>query len=128
MAAAPAVALFVERAQAVRPEFQLTVHNANDVAAICRRLENGPYQAVLSADAYTQVSEASDHGYPLLEHIRRLVSDEIIWAPAIDGAVVRSTRGGDFALHLGQDVSIGYTRPRSQSNPVHARNPAHLGR
>jgi uncharacterized linocin/CFP29 family protein len=70
---------------------------------------NGPYRAVLSADAYTQVSEASDHGYPLLEHIRRLVSDEIIWAPAIDGAVVLSTRGGDFALHLGQDVSIGYT-------------------
>ncbi len=70
---------------------------------------NGPYQAVLSADAYTQVSEASDHGYPLLEHIRRLVSDEIIWAPAINGAFVLSTRGGDFALHLGQDVSIGYT-------------------
>jgi uncharacterized linocin/CFP29 family protein len=70
---------------------------------------NGPYQAALSADAYTQVSEASDHGYPLLEHIRRLVSDEIIWAPAIDGAVVLSTRGDDFVLHLGQDVSIGYT-------------------
>jgi uncharacterized linocin/CFP29 family protein len=70
---------------------------------------NGPYQAVLSADAYTQVSEASDHGYPLLEHIRRLVSDDIIWAPAISGAFVLSTRGGDFALHLGQDVSIGYT-------------------
>jgi uncharacterized linocin/CFP29 family protein len=69
---------------------------------------NGPYQAVLSADAYTMVSEASDHGYPLLEHIRRLVSDEIIWAPAIKGAFVVSTRGGDFVLHLGQDVSIGY--------------------
>jgi uncharacterized linocin/CFP29 family protein len=70
---------------------------------------NGPYQAVLSADAYTQVSEASDHGYPLLQHIRRLVSDDIIWAPAITGAFVLSTRGGDFALHLGQDVSIGYS-------------------
>ncbi|MBV9324178.1 MAG: bacteriocin family protein [Chloroflexi bacterium] len=69
---------------------------------------NGPYQAVLSADAYTRVSEASDHGYPLLEHIRRLVADEIVWAPAIRGVFVLSTRGGDFALHLGQDVSIGY--------------------
>jgi uncharacterized linocin/CFP29 family protein len=70
---------------------------------------NGPYHAVLSADAYTQVSEASDHGYPLLQHIQRLVSDDIIWAPAISGAFVLSTRGGDFALHLGQDVSIGYS-------------------
>jgi uncharacterized linocin/CFP29 family protein len=70
---------------------------------------NGPYRAVLSADVYTAVSETSDHGYPLLEHIRRLVSDEIVWAPAIEGVLVLSTRGGDFALHLGQDVSIGYS-------------------
>jgi uncharacterized linocin/CFP29 family protein len=70
---------------------------------------NGPYRAVLSADAYTAVSETSDQGYPVLEHLRRLVSDEIVWAPAISGAFVLSTRGGDFALHLGQDVSIGYS-------------------
>src|SRR5262249_16316407 len=68
---------------------------------------NGPYRAVLSADAYTAVSETSDYGYPVLEHIRRLVSDEIIWAPAIAGAFVLTTRGGDFGLYLGQDVSIG---------------------
>jgi uncharacterized linocin/CFP29 family protein len=69
---------------------------------------NGPYRAVLSADAYTAVSETSDYGYPVLDHIRRLVSDEIIWAPAIAGAFVMTTRGGDFGLYLGQDVSIGY--------------------
>ena len=69
---------------------------------------NGPYAVVLSADAYTGVSETTDHGYPVLEHLRRLVSGEIIWAPAITGAFVLTTRGGDFALHLGQDVSIGY--------------------
>jgi uncharacterized linocin/CFP29 family protein len=70
---------------------------------------NGPYQAVLSADAYTAVSETSDSGYPVLEHIKRLVTDDIVWAPAIDGAFVVTTRGGDFALHLGQDVAIGYS-------------------
>jgi uncharacterized linocin/CFP29 family protein len=69
----------------------------------------GPYRAVLSADAYTAVSETSDHGYPVLEHIRRLVDDDIVWAPAIEGAFILSTRGGDFALHLGQDMSIGYS-------------------
>lgn len=69
---------------------------------------NGPYVVALSADAYTQVSETRDHGYPVLEHIQRLVNDEIVWAPAISGAFVLSTRGGDFDLHLGTDVSIGY--------------------
>ena len=69
---------------------------------------NGPYAAVLSADVYTEVSETSDHGYPIIEHIRRLVGDDIIWAPAISGAFVLTTRGGDFDLYLGQDASIGY--------------------
>jgi len=69
---------------------------------------DGPYSVVLSADAYTAVSETSDHGYPVANHIERLISGEIVWAPAIDGAFVMTTRGGDFALHLGQDTSIGY--------------------
>ena len=69
---------------------------------------NGPYSVLLSADAYTGLSETSDHGYPVLEHIKRLVDGEIIWAPAIAGAFVLTTRGGDFGLYIGQDVSIGY--------------------
>jgi uncharacterized linocin/CFP29 family protein len=69
---------------------------------------NGPYTLALSADAYTAVSETSEHGYPVEEHITRIVDGEIIWAPAIDGAFLLSTRGGDFELHLGQDVAIGY--------------------
>ena len=69
---------------------------------------DGPYSAVLSADAYTAVSETSDHGYPVIEHIKRLLTGEIIWAPAISGAFVVTTRGGDFSLHLGEDLSIGY--------------------
>jgi len=69
---------------------------------------NGPYSVLLSADSYTGLSETSDHGYPVLEHIRRLVDGEIIWAPAIAGAFVLTTRGGDFGLYIGQDISIGY--------------------
>ncbi len=69
---------------------------------------NGPYSVVLGADAYTSLAEISDNGYPVLEHVRKLVKDEIIWAPAISGAFVLTTRGGDFDLHIGQDVSIGY--------------------
>src|SRR5215467_2209740 len=69
---------------------------------------NGPYSVLLGADAYTALAETSDNGYPVLEHVRKLVKDEIVWAPAITGAFVLTTRGGDFALHIGQDVSIGY--------------------
>jgi uncharacterized linocin/CFP29 family protein len=70
---------------------------------------NGPYSVLLGADAYTALAETSDHGYPVLEHVKRLVNDEIIWAPAIAGAFALTTRGGDFGLYIGQDVSIGYT-------------------
>ncbi|WP_433180851.1 family 1 encapsulin nanocompartment shell protein [Actinoallomurus sp. CA-150999] len=63
---------------------------------------------VLSADAYTAVNETTDHGYPIHEHIARVLDGEIVWAPAIDGAFLLSTRGGDFELCLGQDLSIGY--------------------
>ena len=69
---------------------------------------DGPYAVLLSADAYTKVSETSDHGYPIREHLNRLVDGDIVWAPAIDGAFVLSTRGGDFDLQLGTDVAIGY--------------------
>ena len=70
---------------------------------------NGPYSVLLGANAYTALAETSDHGYPVLEHVKRLVDDKIVWAPAISGAFVLSTRGGDFDLHIGQDFSIGYS-------------------
>ena len=70
---------------------------------------NGPYSVLLGAEPYTAVAEARDHGYPVLQHIHRLVETEIIWAPAIAGGFVLTTRGGDFDLHLGQDFSIGYS-------------------
>ena len=69
---------------------------------------NGPYSVLLGAEAYTALAETSDQGYPVLEHVKRLVDEKIIWAPAVNGAFVVTTRGGDFELHLGQDLSIGY--------------------
>jgi uncharacterized linocin/CFP29 family protein len=68
----------------------------------------GPYSLLLSADAWTAVSETSDHGYPIREHLSRVLDGDIIWAPAIDGALLLSGRGGDYELRLGQDLSIGY--------------------
>jgi len=69
---------------------------------------NGPYSVVFGADEYTALAETRDHGYPVLEHIKRIVDGSLIWAPAIEGAFVLTGRGGDFTLNIGQDVSIGY--------------------
>jgi uncharacterized linocin/CFP29 family protein len=69
---------------------------------------NGPYSVLFGAQEYTALAETRDHGYPVLEHVKRIVDGNLVWAPAIEGAFVLTTRGGDFELNVGQDVSIGY--------------------
>ncbi len=68
----------------------------------------GPYSLVLSAGAFTAVSETSDHGYPIRQHLARLIDGDMVWAPAIEGALLLSCRGGDYEFRLGEDLSIGY--------------------
>lgn len=68
----------------------------------------GPYALVLGADAYVAASGGSDDGYPVFHHIERIIDGGIVWAPAIEGGLVLSLRGGDFELTVGEDFSIGY--------------------
>ncbi len=92
------------------PRTSATTPEAVSQALTTLRLASvdGPYSVAMSAEVYTQVNETSNHGYPIRDHIKRLVTGDIVWAPAIRGAFVMSTRGGDFELTIGQDVSIGY--------------------
>jgi uncharacterized linocin/CFP29 family protein len=69
----------------------------------------GPYAVALGPRCYTGVIETTEMGgYPVLEHLRLIAGGPVLWAPAVDGAVVLSTRGDDFELTIGQDVSLGY--------------------
>jgi uncharacterized linocin/CFP29 family protein len=69
----------------------------------------GPYGLALGRHQYRRVVETGEHGgYPLLDHLRKILEGPIVWAPGVQGAVVLSLRGGDFLFESGQDLSIGY--------------------
>jgi len=70
---------------------------------------DGPYAIALGPRCYTGLMQATgDGGYPALQVVKRIVDGPIVWAPAVNGAIVLSTRGDDFELTVGRDLSIGY--------------------
>lgn len=69
----------------------------------------GPYALALGPVCYTGVIETTEAGYPVFEHLKSILGGPVVWAPAVDGAVVVSLRGGDYELVVGQDFSIGYS-------------------
>jgi uncharacterized linocin/CFP29 family protein len=84
-------------------------HVAHAVEALLRAGVDGPYGLALGPAAYTRVLETTEHGgYPLLDHLRKIIGGPLVWAPGVEGAVVVSQRGGDFLFEAGEDLSIGY--------------------
>jgi uncharacterized linocin/CFP29 family protein len=88
-------------------------------AAVERLLQNGiggPYGLALGSEQYRVVIETTEHGgYPLLEHLHKILEGPIVWTPGATGAIVLSQRGGDFIFDSGQDVAIGYDRHDAQT-------------
>jgi uncharacterized linocin/CFP29 family protein len=69
----------------------------------------GPYGLALGSDAYPAVLGTAEHGgFPLQEHLAKILDGPLVYAPGVNGAVLVSLRGGDFLFDSGQDVSIGY--------------------
>lgn len=84
-------------------------HVARAVEALLCAGVGGPYGLALGPEAYTRVLETTEHaGYPLFDHLRKIIGGPLAWAPGVQGAVVVSQRGGDFVLDVGDDLSIGY--------------------
>ncbi len=70
----------------------------------------GPYGLAVSLDGYTRIIETAEHGgYPLLDHLHKILGGSVVWAPGIEGALVLSLREeDDFVFVSGQDIAIGY--------------------
>ena len=61
----------------------------------------GPYSLLLSADAYTSVGETSDYGYPVRDHLARVVDER--WDPPV-------TLGARFTFRRGRLYEYSFDR------------------
>lgn len=69
----------------------------------------GGAYAIAAGPAFLRLVALGSHGgVPLETHLKAILGGPIVPVPALDGAVVLSTRGGDFVLTVGQDLSVGY--------------------
>jgi uncharacterized linocin/CFP29 family protein len=94
----------------IADDYQQYPHSIAEATRLLRLAGvDGPYAIALGPRCYTGLTQATgDGGYPVLNVVRKLVDGPLIWAPAVNGAIVLSMRGGDFELTVGRDLSIGY--------------------
>src|SRR5690606_15020549 len=90
-------------------------HVAQAVSVLKNAGVGGPYAIALGPRCYRGVIETTERGgYPILQHLSLILGGPVVWAPAVDGAIVLSQRGGDFELTVGQDASIAYREHDSE--------------
>jgi len=84
-----------------------------DLLAAVQKLDTlgvkGPYEAVLSSQHYYSYLRQTGEGgvYPAAKQLG-IVIEKVHHSPVIDGAVLFSTRGGDFLVTVGGDFTVGY--------------------
>ena len=102
-------------------------HVAQAVAVLKGAGVAGPYAIALGPRCYAGVIETTEKGgYPLLQHLGLILGGPVVWAPAVDGAIVLSQRGDDFQLTLGQDTADRLPQPRRRHRHARAPGEPHL--
>lgn len=125
LASAPAVALFVERARAADPRFELDATTAPAVVEICRRLDGIPLAIELAAARaraidVTEIALRLDERFRLLKGVRRgadprhqTLHDAISWSYDLLGEDERrlfaalAVFAGQFDLDAAESVCSG---------------------
>lgn len=69
---------------------------------------DGPDAVGFGSRCYRDLTETTSNCYWVFDHVTQLLDGPVIRAPVPDGGIVLSMRSGDFELHVGQDMSIGY--------------------
>jgi uncharacterized linocin/CFP29 family protein len=69
----------------------------------------GPYEVALSPSLYYSYLRTTVEGgsYPTAKQLG-IVIERVHSSPVVEGAVLFSTRGGDFVITIGGDFSVGY--------------------
>jgi uncharacterized linocin/CFP29 family protein len=108
----------IEGIAAVSPHDRITLtddmkacpgHVAAAVEVLLSNGVEGPYGLALDPDVYRRVVETTEYGgYPLFDHLRKILGGPLVWAPGVKGGVVVSLRGGDFLFESGEDLALGY--------------------
>ncbi|WP_018249030.1 family 1 encapsulin nanocompartment shell protein [Orenia marismortui] len=72
----------------------------------------GPYILLLGPKMFSmlyKLNEIDDKGYPTRKRLEELIEGKVIPAPVLgDKGILLSTRGEDFELIVGEDISIGF--------------------
>jgi uncharacterized linocin/CFP29 family protein len=68
----------------------------------------GPYALLLNPDDLIEVERRTEDGLVVARHLERVLEGELLSGAGVGEPVVVSTRGGDFTLHLAEDVAVGY--------------------